>query len=66
MPNVRTASELQRNINAIYDLCESTKEPVYITRNGKESLVVMDAQALMMPLTCNDVCLSTRCGFMMR
>lgn len=45
MPNVRTASELQRNINAIYDLCESTKEPVYITRNGKESLVVMDAQA---------------------
>lgn len=45
MPNVRTASELQRNMNAIYNLCESTKEPVYITRNGKESLVVMDAQA---------------------
>ncbi len=46
MPNIRTASELQRNMNAIYDLCESTKEPVYITRNGRESLVVMDAKAL--------------------
>lgn len=45
MPNIRTASELQRNMNAIYDLCESTKEPVYITRNGRESLVVMDAKA---------------------
>ena len=45
MPNIRTASELQRKMNAIYDLCESTKEPVYITRNGRESLVVMDAKA---------------------
>ncbi len=45
MPLVKTASDLQRNISEVYDLCEKTKEPVYITRNGEASLVVMDAQA---------------------
>lgn len=45
MPIVRTASDLQRNINEIYNVCEATGEPVYITRNGKANLVVMDATA---------------------
>ena len=45
MPLTRSASELQRNIGAIYELCHSTNEPVYITRNGQADLVVMDAQA---------------------
>ena len=45
MPIVRTASDLQRNINEIYDVCERTKEPGYITRNGRSNLVVMDASA---------------------
>ena len=45
MPLVKPASDLQRNIGSIYDLCHSTKEPVYITRNGEASLVVMDASA---------------------
>lgn len=45
MPTVRTASDLQRNIGEIYDLCERTLEPVYITRNGRADLVVMDARA---------------------
>jgi len=45
MPHVRTSSELQRNIGAIYDLCHETREPVYITHHGKEELVIMDADA---------------------
>ena len=45
MAIIRPASELQRNINAIYELCRDTGEPVYITRNGEKSLVVMDADA---------------------
>ncbi len=45
MPIIKPASDLQRNIGSIYDICQKTKEPVYITRNGESSLVVMDAQA---------------------
>lgn len=45
MPAVRTSSELQRNISAIYDLYDRTGEPVYITRNGASSLVAMDADS---------------------
>ncbi len=40
----KTASELQRNISSIYELCASTGEPVYITHNGEANLVVMDAR----------------------
>lgn len=45
MPIVKPASELQRNIASIYDICAKTSEPVYITRNGEAALVVMDARA---------------------
>lgn len=43
MPIVRTASDLQRNIGEIYELCQNNPGPIYITRNGKADLVVMDA-----------------------
>jgi len=45
MPIIKPASDLQRNIGLIYDICHETKEPVFITRNGETSLVVMDAKA---------------------
>lgn len=45
MPIVKPASDLQRNINGIYDLCRETREPIYISRNGETSIVVMDASA---------------------
>ena len=45
MPLMKSASELQRNISSVYELCHSTREPVYITRNGEADLVVMDARA---------------------
>lgn len=45
MPHIKTSSDLQRNIGAIYDLCDRTGEPVYVTRNGQSSLVVMNADS---------------------
>jgi prevent-host-death family protein len=44
MPIMRPAADLQRNINEIYELCESSSEPVYITKNGRAKLVVMDVE----------------------
>lgn len=45
MPITRTASDLQRNIGEIYELCEQNNRPIYITRNGHTDLVVMSASA---------------------
>lgn len=45
MPIIRSSSELQRNFGVINDLAHKTREPIYITRNGESSLVVMDADA---------------------
>lgn len=45
MAITRTSSDIQRNIGAIYDFCDRTDEPVYVTRNGKPTLVVMNADA---------------------
>lgn len=45
MPFIKSSSELQRNFGAISDLAHETHEPIYITRNGEASLVVMDADA---------------------
>ena len=43
MPAVMPVSELQRNMGSIAAQCHETKEPIYLTKNGKASLVVMDA-----------------------
>jgi len=45
MAHIKSSSDLQRSISSIYDLCSRTGEPVYITRNGEASLVVMDAES---------------------
>ena len=44
MPTVRPISDLQRNIGLISSECKNTKEPVYLTKNGSASLVVIDAE----------------------
>lgn len=44
MPTVRPISDLQRNFGAIASECHETKRPVYLTKNGSASLVVMDAE----------------------
>ena len=43
MPVVKPISDLQRNFSSIADTCHSTHEPVYLTKNGSASLVVIDA-----------------------
>lgn len=45
MPVVKPISDLQRNLGAIADECHSSGKPVYLTKNGAASLVVMDAKS---------------------
>ena len=45
MPTVRPISDLQRNLGEISAECHETGKPIYLTKNGAASLVVMDAQA---------------------
>ena len=45
MPTVMPVSELQRNFKKVVDECEHSSDPIYLTRNGSASLVVMDAAA---------------------
>lgn len=41
MPIIRPSSELRNNYGAISALCHEYDEPVFITKNGHEDLVVM-------------------------
>lgn len=43
MPAVKPISDLQRNLGSLADTCHQTGEPVYLTKNGSASLVLMDA-----------------------
>ena len=45
MPAVTSLSEFNRNQSAVIAQLEKTQEPLYLTRNGKASVVVMDADA---------------------
>lgn len=45
MPVVKPISDLRRNFGSIADSCHKIKEPVYLTKNGSASPVVMDAEA---------------------
>lgn len=42
MNTIMPITEL-RNTNKIAKICEETKEPVYLTKNGYGKLVIMDA-----------------------
>ncbi len=45
MPAIASLSEFNRNQAAVIDRLEETQQPIYLTRNGKASVVVMDAEA---------------------
>ena len=45
MPKVRSLSDFNRNQNAIIKELQQSAEPIYLTKNGRSSLVVMDAEA---------------------
>lgn len=40
--NIKPSAAIRKNYNAISALCKTTKEPVFLTKNGEGDLVVMD------------------------
>ena len=44
MPTIKPVSELQRNTAAIVKEAMETKEPIYLTKNGTSSVVILDAR----------------------
>jgi len=45
MSTIRPISDLRNRADEISRLCHSTAEPVFITKNGREDLVVMSQAA---------------------
>ncbi len=43
--NIKPSAAIRQNYNEIADLCRSTREPVYLTKNGEGDLVVMDVES---------------------
>ena len=43
--NIRPSAAIRQNYNEIAELCKTTGEPVYLTKNGEGDLVVMDIEA---------------------
>ena len=41
-PIIKPSSELRKNYNSIAEICRTTKEPVFLTRNGEGDTVLMD------------------------
>ncbi|MDR1701236.1 MAG: type II toxin-antitoxin system Phd/YefM family antitoxin [Sporomusaceae bacterium] len=44
MPTIRPISDLKNNSNEISDFCRSTREPVFITKNGIGDMVVLNIE----------------------
>lgn len=45
MALIRPCAELRNNYNEISKICHETKEPMYITRNGTNDLVLLSDEA---------------------
>ncbi|RCX09978.1 prevent-host-death family protein [Anaerobacterium chartisolvens] len=44
MPNIRPISDLRNNANDISDFCHTSREPVFITKNGVGDMVIMSVE----------------------
>ena len=44
MPSIRPISDLRNNANDISEFCHTSREPVFITRNGVGDMVVMSVE----------------------
>jgi len=44
MPNIRPISDLRNSSNEISEFCRSTREPVFITKNGVGDMVVLSIE----------------------
>ncbi len=45
MPLIRPCADLRNNYNEISRICHETKEPMYITKNGGNDLVILSDEA---------------------
>lgn len=45
MINIKPSAAIRNNYNKISEMCKKTGEPVYLTKNGKGDLIVMDIEA---------------------
>lgn len=45
LPQIRPISDLRTDLNDVCDLARETREPIFMTKNGKASLVVIDCDA---------------------
>lgn len=43
-PRTTTAKQIQRDYRSIFDLVKKTKEPVFVMRNNKPDVVILDAR----------------------
>ncbi|HUW65614.1 MAG TPA: type II toxin-antitoxin system Phd/YefM family antitoxin [Spirochaetia bacterium] len=43
--HIKPSAAIRKNYNEISALCKTTKEPVFLTKNGEGDLVVMDIAA---------------------
>ncbi|MDR1997557.1 MAG: type II toxin-antitoxin system Phd/YefM family antitoxin [Candidatus Margulisbacteria bacterium] len=41
-PIIKASSELRKNYNAVAELCRQQQAPVFLTKNGKGDMVLMD------------------------
>ena len=41
---IKPSAAIRQNYNEISELCKTSKEPVYLTKNGEGDLVVMDRE----------------------
>lgn len=42
--HIKPSASIRQNYNEIADLCKSTREPVFLTKNGEGDLVVLDIE----------------------
>ncbi len=45
MPNIKSSTDLRNNYNEISRFCHESREPVFITKNGRGDLAVMSIAA---------------------
>lgn len=45
-PKTTTAREIQRNYRKVFDEVKSSKEPVYVMKNNKPEVAIIDAEKL--------------------
>ena len=45
LPRIRPISDLRTDLNGICDEARESQQPIFMTKNGKASLVVMDCDA---------------------